>query len=356
MAQSHRPALQTISLREDIVLSERIQLDKDKNILRGVKILGLKSANGRNYTPAAIRAAAGMYEGIFVNKNHPRKQGEARDAEDRLGWLEGVRVEADGLYGDLHYLNTHPFTPRLIEAAERRPQAFGLSHNAHGQVRGRDGKGQVESITSVRSVDLVADPASTHGLFEQDGYDMNPEMGMADGGSPEDKLSAGFEAAIMAVVGDKSMDVAGKVSKIRELLKMHEKALGGGGSEGSSGGGDSEESPAAEGKQEPKAEPTLAQLQEQVATTQRQIVVRALCDAAGFLPNALQLKTLVALTEETDQKALVEHFVAAKAAASNGHVKARSVSARQLTEAKDADNKMPADSADFAKRLVARRR
>lgn len=341
MAQSDCPQIQTISLHEDVVTSGRVSVDREKGVLRGVKILGLESANGRTYTRAAIREAASKYEGLYVNRDHPARTGGSRSADDRLGWLEGVRVEGDGLYGDLHYLMSHPFAARLVEAAERRPGAFGLSHNAQGRGREKAGKFQVENIVSVKSVDLVADPATTKGLFEEQG--MGPEMAMADGGgTPEDKLSAGFEAAIMAVVSDKSMDVAGKVSKIRDLLKMHEKAMGGG-SEGSSDGGDSQESPAAEAV-EPKAEPTLAQLQEQVAASSRELNLRKLCDAAQLIPNPLQLKALVALTEEADQKALVQQF---KSQAG----KVKSTTARDLTESKPA---MPADARAFAKAITVR--
>jgi hypothetical protein len=43
-----------------------------------------------------------------------------------------------------------------------------FSHNVEAVVRRENDKAVVEKIVSVRSVDLVADPATTAGLFESD--------------------------------------------------------------------------------------------------------------------------------------------------------------------------------------------
>ena len=55
---------------------------------------------------------------------------------------------------------------QLIWDAEHAPQNVGLSHNVLARTS-RDGDSTVvEAITKVQSIDLVADPASTAGLFE----------------------------------------------------------------------------------------------------------------------------------------------------------------------------------------------
>lgn len=54
----------------------------------------------------------------------------------------------------------------IVEAAQRNPRRFGLSHHAEGRVVQRQGKSVVESIESVKSVDLVQSPATNQGLFE----------------------------------------------------------------------------------------------------------------------------------------------------------------------------------------------
>ena len=76
-------------------------------------------------------------------------------------------MEGEGLYGDLVYLKTHPMAERICEAAERMPDAFGMSHNAQGEgEENKDGVFVVSKIVEVRHVDLVADPATTKSLSE----------------------------------------------------------------------------------------------------------------------------------------------------------------------------------------------
>jgi hypothetical protein len=157
----------TISLRE-LVQSPQIRVDREGGAIRGVKILGSASLNKREYLPEAITAAKGRYEGVVVNFDHPPKHNPGRETPiaDRAGWLENVEVAPDGLKGDLFLLKADPRTEKVMEAAERRPELFGLSHNVDGKVRRQNGKTLVEEITRVRSVDLVSDPATTRSLFE----------------------------------------------------------------------------------------------------------------------------------------------------------------------------------------------
>lgn len=144
------------------------RVDRERGVISGVKVLGTTSSNGRRYLPEAIRDAAHLYEGASVRIDHPDDPEDQRSSDSVLGWLRDVRVGDDGsLYADLHYLQSHPFARRLVEAAERNPRLLGLSHNASGDTDvDRDGTVVVHSITEVRSVDLVADPATTRGLFE----------------------------------------------------------------------------------------------------------------------------------------------------------------------------------------------
>jgi len=155
-------------LLEEVVRSKPASVEAQTGIIRGVKILGLESVNGRRYSPTALKGAVRMYEGRAVNVDHPNKPGDRRSSYDRFGKLSGVHFrEGQGLYGDLHYLKTHPLAGPVAEAAKRMPDLFGLSHNAQGDGRsGTDGVFVVESLTAVRSVDVVADPATTRGLYE----------------------------------------------------------------------------------------------------------------------------------------------------------------------------------------------
>lgn len=146
-----------------------LRVDAGRGVLRGVKLLGLRSRNGRRYEESALRRAIGLYEGSKVNVNHPERDPLApRDYRDRLGIVRNVRVKAgQGLFGDLHYNPSHPLAEQLAWDAEHAPENVGLSHNVLARTR-RDGQEiVVEAITRVQSVDLVADPATTAGLFEQ---------------------------------------------------------------------------------------------------------------------------------------------------------------------------------------------
>jgi hypothetical protein len=154
------------------------RVDRTRGIVTGVKIIGLHSKHGYDYTPEALRAAIPLYEGIKVNIDHPErsKPGAARSYADRFGKLVNVRfVEREGLIGDFHYNTQHPLADQFAWDAENSPAACGFSHNAGGQVVTRNGRQVCESIDSVRSVDLVADPATTASLFESlDGSDGGP--------------------------------------------------------------------------------------------------------------------------------------------------------------------------------------
>lgn len=146
-----------------------LRVDPSGSILRGVKLLGLKSRNGRRYREQALRRAMPLYEGAKVNVNHP--QGDPlspRDYRDRIGVVRGVYFEPGaGLFGALHFNPRHPLAEQLAWDAANAPENVGLSHNVLAKTV-REGAGLiVEAIEKVQSVDLVADPATTVGLFEQ---------------------------------------------------------------------------------------------------------------------------------------------------------------------------------------------
>lgn len=144
-----------------------LTVDRGRGIIHGVKILGLVSENGRRYLPAAVKAATRLYEGIKVNIDHPDNPGDTRSATDRIGKLVNVHyVEGKGLFGDFEVNAGHPFAEQLFYAAEHMPDIYGMSHNAQGDGEDVDGVFVVNKIVEVRSVDLVADPATTKALNE----------------------------------------------------------------------------------------------------------------------------------------------------------------------------------------------
>jgi hypothetical protein len=145
-----------------------LKVDRASGTIFNVKIIGFDSENNRKYLPNALKEAKGLYENVKVNIDHPKNDPtDARSAYDRFGKLVNVRyVEGKGLFGDLVYLKSHPMANRIIEAAERMPEAFGLSHNAQGEGEKEGDIFVVNKVTEVRHVDLVADPATTKSLSE----------------------------------------------------------------------------------------------------------------------------------------------------------------------------------------------
>jgi hypothetical protein len=147
-----------------------LRVDARAGMLRGVKLIGLESANGRRYRPAALADAVSLYEGAKVNVNHPKSGPLApRDYQDRLGVIRQVEFRPDdGLYGNLHFNPKHAVAEQLVWDAEHNPRNVGFSHNVMARLAREGERSIVEAITHVQSVDLVADPAATQGLFEEE--------------------------------------------------------------------------------------------------------------------------------------------------------------------------------------------
>lgn len=150
-----------------------LRVDRDGGVLRGVKLIGLESRNGRRYRPAALEQAAPLYEAAKVNVNHPKGGPlSPRDYQDRLGVIRDVQFRTgEGLFGDLHFNPKHALAEQLSWDAEHNPRNVGFSHNVLARLSREGDATVVEEITRVQSIDLVADPAATAGLFEQQGDD-----------------------------------------------------------------------------------------------------------------------------------------------------------------------------------------
>lgn len=264
-----RPRLK-VSLTESIYAPPD-RVDREAGVIHGVKILGRVSLNGREYSPTALRDAAKHYAGIRVNIDHPEKSAikSPRGTLEQWGWLEDIEVRAEGVYGDLHFLKSHPHTESLLELAERRPDKFGLSHNADCSGFHRGQKQIIESVDYVRSVDVVQRPATTQGLFEHHEepqmqkktlkhilesapestrgrrallkvLEMDDLADLADTAvpvdpeaTPEDQVWAGFRSAILAILDDESLDIAATRDKITTILDQYADAFGNGGTEDS---------------------------------------------------------------------------------------------------------------------------
>lgn len=169
----------------------QMRVNRQGGVIRGVKILGVESRNGRTYLPTTLAEAARLYEEAKVNVNHPKGNPlGARDYQERIGVLRGVEARPEeGLFADLHFNPKHALAEQLMWDAEHMPQNVGFSHNVQARTARRGDRVVVEAIMKVESVDLVADPATTRGLFEStpDTVETEPEpdvRSVVDEGEP----------------------------------------------------------------------------------------------------------------------------------------------------------------------------
>lgn len=294
------------------------RVDREAGVIKGVKLLGWTSQNGRTYDPAGVDPA--MYEGRAVNFNHHKGAGD-RSVYDRFGRIANAVKRQDGLYGDLEYLRSHPYAESVAEAAERMPNVYGLSHTARGVEKRSLSGNTVEKVESVQSVDLVGDPATVAGLYESRGGGMakltvqdiqealkdkrpkysqalremaeagilSPGAPMDDpGATPGDAASgADHEQAILdackVCIDDAALDRKGKLKKIGQLLKM----IGGG---GAAGGDDEPEEGAEEpeGEEDDVAKQESVEIRAKLARLEARERLRSAADDANVkLPRAL---------------------------------------------------------------------
>jgi hypothetical protein len=144
---------------------QRLRVDRAAGVIHAVKLLGTVSKKGREYPRDVMAKALPMYEGIRVNVDHV-EPGARRSLRDRIGLVKNVTLREDGLYGDFHFNPKHQLAEQVAWDAEHAPQNLGFSHDTRGSSKTRAGRTVVESIDQVLSVDLVANPATTDGLFE----------------------------------------------------------------------------------------------------------------------------------------------------------------------------------------------
>lgn len=130
-------------------------------------------------------------------------------------------------------------------------------------------------------------------LREMDGPEDEPMANMevdvpAEGGA-EEQAKAAFESMVLAVLHDESLDKAGKLAKIREILAAEEKLLGTGETETTeeeeeSGQEkeDEEEETTESKRRKPATDPAVKQLMEQVSRLNHRQLVRDILEESGY--------------------------------------------------------------------------
>ncbi len=216
-------------ITEDLASSKIRKVDATRGVIEGVKLIGVTSKNGRVYPLSVLKNAVSLYEGVRVNVDHPStgNPSSPRGVRDRIGVMRNARfVEGSGIYADFHYNPKHALADQIVWDAENNPESLGFSHNALTRVVGKDRQGRevVEEIVSVRHVDLVADPATTRGLFESENY-MDGEPVMASASSDPLEMLIDTMASKIMEISKGEGDAKTKAKAITELLKKQDKIM-----------------------------------------------------------------------------------------------------------------------------------
>lgn len=163
------------------------RVDRTQSIVYGIKVLGFTSQNGRVYEKKAIQEALHLYNQCPVNKDHIT---EAPSFSDRIGWLSNPVLREDGLYADFNYNPHADGIESFLWFAEHEGLGdIGFSHMVQGKwTVDPDGTERVVKIDRVKSVDLVANPATTKSIFESEVPDKIKTL--KDEGYPQDQAVA----------------------------------------------------------------------------------------------------------------------------------------------------------------------
>lgn len=340
-----------IDLVEYVAGSTPLKVDREQGILYRCKILGEQSVNQpphNNVYPKATRERAiPLLEGARAYENHaPAGQdGRTRPYSEGIGVHRNVREEGDGLYSDFHFPPKHRLAEQILWDAANAPHALGFSIATRGKKELRNGQQIVEEIVfdrSTHSIDLVSRPATTRGLFEsRQPVSTSPDTAAAKTlkevvqGLPPNSKVARYLSAVLemdAAVGDMPTDVAGEmpgatgpddalksgfksamvaaieafiagelasadmIAKIKEMAKMHDKAMGVGAAAEVPANGSSESG-------EETAEEAINSLRKELAIRD-QIEEAALKFAKPEARRAF-VKSLLPLGDD-DRKALIE--------------------------------------------------
>jgi hypothetical protein len=368
-ASPARPKRRTgVALVEYTQQDGPLKVDRGRQVIPDVKLIGTTSRNGRRYPRDVLRKAVPMFEGAACYVNHPvghdgrLNSRLPRRVDERFGHVRNVRAGDDGLYGDLHYLAAHKDAALILEAAERGERDFGMSLNGDGDGPvAADGIKDIAEIWEVRSVDVVTRPGTTSSFFEQDtpamsnprritvkslleawaprrkdydparlkaallelgaygdtpvGEDDAPppmpdempaeELATAD---PDEQLWTGFWAAITAI-GDQykagELDARAAGKAVARYFKSHEGLVEVPEAAAAPEADESDDSEGTAVKEQFARE--NAALKAENAALKAEKACRELCESHGFAPEPAQLKALVAVDEAT-RKELVESF------------------------------------------------
>ena len=198
------------------------RVDRTQSIVYGIKVLGFTSQNGRVYEKKAIQEALHLYNQCPVNKDHIT---EAPSFSDRIGWLSNPVLREDGLYADFNYNPHADGIESFLWFAEHEGLGdIGFSHMVQGKwTVDPDGTERVVKIDRVKSVDLVANPATTKSIFESEVPDKIKTL--KDEGYPQDQAVAiALDMARRGDIGEEDMNPEKLMQEENPVKEMYKEA------------------------------------------------------------------------------------------------------------------------------------
>ncbi len=180
-----------MSVISEICVGERATVDAaDPWTLIGVKLLGRKSRNKREYPQQVQEAAHPQFENAKIYADHGDLDGKKplirkRAYAERLGIVKAGTIKFDPVgectRGNVRLNSKHPLAAMVKEDYENETPGVGFSFTADCEFAGGGNTGECVAIKRIFSIDLVDDPATTISLTEAMAVESEYEKGKDHG-------------------------------------------------------------------------------------------------------------------------------------------------------------------------------
>lgn len=172
----------TEQLNLNKALSEAL-VDRKNRIIRNVCVLTSESKNRRTYSSESLDDVVHLIDanGRCFYDHSREDNGSRRSTRELIGKLSNPRREDTNVFADLKVLEDE--APRIFSMAEDMPDIIGMSIDGEAVIKPSGSEEQndlVERVMILNSTDLVAYPATTKSLFEEEDND-------PDGSTNEDE-------------------------------------------------------------------------------------------------------------------------------------------------------------------------
>ena len=148
---------------------EKSMVDREANVVRRVCIMRPESRNNRVYSEKAMSSIRRLSEGAKSFLDHGDLISGGQSVLKLLGAFSNPRKENGVIYADLKVLKESAGRELFFDICENHPSLAGFSIAGRGRFADQpdaEGREQVENVEILRSIDFVAEPAVTIGVFE----------------------------------------------------------------------------------------------------------------------------------------------------------------------------------------------